>query len=96
MRLLALAAALLMASACVGTTAKMAKLSVGMERSEVIAVMGPPDRVAAAGGVEYLIYHLASPKEVITDESRLPEYAIRLIAGRVDAYGRIDEVMPDR
>lgn len=73
---------------CIGTSAKLNALSLGMTKAEVIAAMGTPDSVSATGNVEYLTYELASPKEIIADESNLPEYFVQLVGGRVDAYGR--------
>jgi hypothetical protein len=59
-----------------------------MTKAEVIDAMGTPDSVSATGNVEYLIYELASPHEIVADESSLPKYFVRLVNGRVDAYGR--------
>ncbi len=63
----------------------MNKVSVGMTKTEVIAVMGKPGRTSASQGAEYLIYMLdASLRDLLPPE---PFY-IRLVDGKVDAYGR--------
>ena len=74
-------------TACIGTSANLNKVSLGMSKSEVIQAVGTPDSVSAQGRVEYLIYHWASPKQLIADENNLDRFFIRLTDGRVDAYG---------
>ena len=81
------ALAFLAIAACTGTSANLNKISLGMSKSEVIQAVGAPDSVSAQGSVEYLIYHWASPKQLIADENNLDRYFIRLTHGRVDAYG---------
>jgi len=76
---------------CIGTSANLNKVSIGMKKSEVLAVIGPADSVSAIGNMEYLIYHWASPKQLIADENNLPRYYVRLIDGVVDAYGRMGD-----
>jgi hypothetical protein len=73
--------------ACVGTSDRLNRLSLGMNKTEVIRAMGPPDSTAAKGETEYLIYHLASPKALIVDDNNIPRYFVRLRNGKVDAYG---------
>lgn len=72
---------------CVGTSANLNKVNLGMSKAEVIQAIGTPDSVSAKENVEYLIYHWASPKQLIADENNLDRYFIRLTNGRVDAYG---------
>jgi hypothetical protein len=43
---------------CVSTAKNMNHLSVGMNKSEVIEVLGDPLESRAADGVEYLVYNL--------------------------------------
>ena len=74
-------------SACIATSANLNTISLGMSKSEVIQAVGSPDSVSAQGSVEYLIFHWASPKQLIADENNLGHYFIRLTNGRVDAYG---------
>lgn len=42
-----------------GSQTKLNAVHVGMSKSEVIEVMGNPDRTSADSGVEYLVYQLA-------------------------------------
>ena len=76
---------------CTGTTAKLNKVSLGMSKTEVIKAVGSPDSVSAQGDVEYLTYYWATPKQIFADENTLPEYFIRLVDGKVEAYGKIGD-----
>ena len=58
-----------------------------MTKAEVIDAIGNPDSVSAKDNVEYLVYHWASPKQLIADENNLGRYFVRLRNGKVDAYG---------
>jgi len=53
-------------------------------------VMGDPDSVSAASGVEYLRYDLYPPPPYYTAASKTP-YFVRLIGGRVDSYGKLGD-----
>jgi hypothetical protein len=66
---------------------KMNHVSVGMTKSEVIAVMGSPQTVSAKDGVEYLNYRLATSM-LDLDRSDTSDYFVRLVNGHVDAYGK--------
>ena len=79
-------------AACVGTSANLNKVSLGMTKAEVIDAIGRPDSVTAQNGVEYLIYHWANPKQLIADEEKLDRYFVRLVNGRVDAYGEAGDL----
>jgi hypothetical protein len=48
---------LLLLAACVGTSDRLNRVSLGMTKAEVISVMGEPDSTAANASAEYLIYH---------------------------------------
>jgi hypothetical protein len=82
----------LSAAACVGTSAKLNMVSLGMTKADVIHAIGRPDSVTAQNGVEYLIYHWANPKQLIADEETLDRYFVRLVNGRVDAYGEAGDL----
>ena len=59
------------------------KVSVGMTKAELFRALGKPHSAAADGPVEYLIYNL--------DNERMggkSEYFIRLMDGRVNAFGK--------
>jgi hypothetical protein len=78
--------ALLSACGTAPTARKMNGISVGMTKAEVISVMGRPDSTAAKGGVEYMNYRLAT-SALDFDESDTSEYFVRLVNGKVDAFG---------
>ena len=78
----------LLLQSCVGTTAKLNKVSLGMTKAEVVQQIGRADSVSAVGNEEYLIYYWATPKQVFADENNLPEYFVKLVDGKVAAYGK--------
>lgn len=87
-------ALLALALAGCATAHKMNSLSIGMTKAEVISVLGHPKDSSATSGVEYLRYELhpdslgrclAGPCEGVAD------YFVRIVNGRVDAYGRIGD-----
>lgn len=59
-------------------------LQLNMTKEQVVQVMGDPGSTSEKAGVLYLKYRLRNG--YITDD-----YYIRLIDGRVDAYGRFGE-----
>ena len=69
---------------CAASSSKMNNLKLGMTRAEVIRVMGSPGSTSEAEGVLYLKYRLRDG--FITDD-----YYVRVINGKVDAYGRFGE-----
>jgi len=73
---------------CLGTSAKLNNISLGMTKTEVINAIGSPDSVSAEGNVEYLTYHWASPKQIFANENNLGRYYIRIYRGKVDSYGK--------
>lgn len=77
------AIALFSLSAC-ATASVINKISLGMTKPEVLKVMGNPVSVSAHGDTEYLNYRL---KETDAYDFRWP-YFVRLVNGKVDAYGR--------
>ena len=93
-RYIALLASLSLAG-CVSSSTHLNSVSIGMTKSEAIQAMGPPDSTRANHNVEFLYYHLASkPWLVRAMASRAgdvgygeDDYCVRLINGRVDAYG---------
>lgn len=87
-RLIAAFALALFLSAC-GTAPSARKInsvSIGMTKAQVISVMGRPDSTAGKDGVEYMNYRLAT-SALDFDESDTSEYFVRLVGGKVDAYG---------
>jgi hypothetical protein len=76
----------LLATAC-ATAPKIAKVSMGMTRAEVITAIGPPVSVSAQGAAEYLNYRLSeTPDDAFMGILR--PYYVRLVNGKVESFGR--------
>ena len=69
---------------CAASASKMNNLKLGMSRDKVIQAMGNPGSTSESEGVLYLKYRLR--EGFISDD-----YYIRLIDGKVDAFGRFGE-----
>jgi hypothetical protein len=67
---------------CAGMSPKMNNLKIGMTKQEVIEAVGVPDRTSASGNVEYLKYRID------TGLFYSDLYLVRLLDGKVDAYGQ--------
>ncbi len=67
---------------CAGSSKKMNKLKLGMTKQEVIEAIGGPNSTSAAGDIEYLRYRLNS------SSFSADEYYVKLLDGKVDAYGK--------
>jgi hypothetical protein len=82
LRLWAALAAAVVLVGCASSSARMTRISPGMTKDEVVHALGRPHGVAAHGEVEYLTYNLLN--KGVGD---LREYAVKLVAGRVDSFG---------
>jgi outer membrane protein assembly factor BamE (lipoprotein component of BamABCDE complex) len=71
---------------CANSPRVMNKLSVGMSKADVIDLLGDPESTAAADGVEYLNYTFEESPDGIFAFPR--PYFVRLVGGKVDAYGK--------
>ncbi len=71
------------------TSSAMNKISIGMPKEQVIKTLGNPISVSADGTCEYLNYKLL---DNIMDDTLTPYY-VRLVNGKVDAYGRNGDFM---
>lgn len=69
------------------TSSIINSVELGMTKSEVVAVMGDPVSVSAKGATEYLNYALSETSDDAYYGFTTPYY-VRLVNGRVDAYGR--------
>ena len=78
----------LILSGCVASSEKMNDISVGMTKTEVVQIMGKPDRISASGSTEYLIYRLGATDDLVTLET---DYFVRLNNGVVDQYGKMGD-----
>ena len=69
------------------TAHKVNNVQLGMTKQEVIATIGNPVSTSAQGNTEYLNYRFSE-----TDDQAFygltTAYFIRLVNGKVDAYGR--------
>ncbi len=74
--------ALALLAGCAASSARLNRVSPGMTREEVVSALGRPHAVAAHGGVEYLTYNLLN--KGVGD---MKEYAVKVVAGRVEAFG---------
>lgn len=72
---------------CAAPSSNINRISLGMTKQQVIEVMGDPSSISAAKGNEYLNYALAETSHDVMHNRTTP-YFIRLIDGKVDAYGR--------
>ena len=83
---------------CVTTAAKLNELRPGMERTEVVKLIGTPTSTGFIDGAEYLYYRLPrSGHEAHMSRGMAgQDYAVRLVNGRVDSYGRTQDVVPVR
>lgn len=67
---------------CAGSSKKMNRLNLGMTRQAVIDAIGDPSSTSASQNEEYLKYRLT------TDGFFTSEYYVRLLDGKVDAFGQ--------
>ena len=52
----------LLLGGCASTEQKVNTISLGMDKQQVIDVLGPPDNSRATEDVEYLVYQLTTPR----------------------------------
>lgn len=71
--------------------AKSGTLRVGMTKAEALAAMGPPGSVSAQGAYEYLNYTSSEVSPSGFGTMTRPYY-VRLLDGRVDAFGFTDQI----
>lgn len=86
MRLVIVLTAACVLTAC-ATAGKINRLSLGMSKPEVMAVMGTPTSTSAQKNVEYLTYQLSETDDMAFAGVTRP-YWVRLIDGKVEMFGR--------
>jgi len=69
------------------TANKINLISLGMTKAKVIEVMGAPVSTAATANVEYLKYNLTETQRDAYS-NYFTEYFVRIVDGKVNAYGR--------
>jgi hypothetical protein len=88
-RLSLLAVAILaLGAGCAHTPRDMNRLSVGMSKAQVYAVLGEPLSTGAQDGTQVLRYRLASSS---WGSSSTEPYYVRLVDGKVESYGRLGD-----
>jgi hypothetical protein len=81
----------LMALVGCATAPKTNRLSIGITKQEVLAIMGRPSSTAAhVAGIEILRYRLSGTSRDILHH-RTEEYFVRLVSGKVDCYGKMGD-----
>jgi len=80
-KLIALLALAALLTACTSIGEKMTRISPGMNKSEVLSILGKPHSAGGSSGVE--VFHYTQ------DESwyRHSYYYVRLVDGKVESYG---------
>ena len=68
------------------TAHKMNNVSLGMTKQEVIGVLGQPESIGAKGNIEFFNYRLT--EKTVSISTKSVPYFVRLVNGKVDAYGR--------
>ncbi len=75
-------------AACATKTSKVSQVHFGMNKTEVVGVLGQPASTGTQGGIEYLTYYLsqdeAAPKR---------PYMVRLVDRRVESFGRYFQLL---
>lgn len=76
------------------TASKLSELRPGMERADVIKIMGTPYSTGFIDGGEHLYYRLqrSGHEAYMTRGLGGQEYAVRLVNGRVESYGRAQDI----
>ncbi len=74
------------------SASKLSRLTLGMDRAEVLRTMGEPVTAAAKGEVEVFTYMLSEPSLRDGKEALPARYQVRLRAGKVEAYGRPEDM----
>lgn len=81
-------------SGCATNQPKLNKVSLGMNKQQVVSVEGAPSSISAKGQTEYLIYkHCNGFRGIVTGRCNGVEekYYVRLVNNRVDSYGKVGD-----
>jgi hypothetical protein len=81
-RIIVIFVAVVFLFSCAGSSKKMNQLNLGMTKQEVIEAIGEPTSTSAKRNKEYLNYHLT------TGGFYTNVYYVRLLDGKVNAYGQ--------
>lgn len=78
----ALVLLVLVAAGCAGTAERFNRLSLGMNKPQVVRTVGKPYTTGASGDTEFLRYW---------DKDSQEEYFVKLQNGQVESYGKIGD-----
>jgi hypothetical protein len=70
------------------TSARLNSIRIGMSKDEVTSILGTPDSTSAQANVEYMTYYLAADSGYGRDQP----YMVRLVAGKVESFGRFAQL----
>jgi hypothetical protein len=70
------------------TSAKLNSVRIGMTKEEVLSMLGTPDSTSAQANVEYMTYYLSADAGYGRDQP----YMVRLVAGKVESFGRFAQL----
>jgi outer membrane protein assembly factor BamE (lipoprotein component of BamABCDE complex) len=73
----------------------MNSVSLGMTKQQVIEALGPPVSTSATQGVEYLNYRFSETPYHANYGLSTP-YFVRIVGGKVDAYGRLGDFQENK
>lgn len=85
-------ALVLAVGACAVPARSIDRVHAGMDRSEVLSVMGPPDTVAHAPGKECAYYSLLKDFWSRVPWSLSERYYVCYGDGKVESFGKVDAV----
>ncbi len=70
------------------SSAKLNSIRIGMSKDEVQSILGTPDSTSAQANVEYMTYYLTADAGYGRDQP----YMVRLVAGKVESFGRFAQL----
>lgn len=70
---------------CVRYSNRMNDINLQMNKQEVIGILGKPNNISAKDRTEYLNYTFVTPGV------GYEQFFVRLVDGKVDAYGRLGD-----
>jgi outer membrane protein assembly factor BamE (lipoprotein component of BamABCDE complex) len=78
---------LFLLSSCMTPTERLNRISIGMVKGEVAAILGEPVSTASQGRTEIFSYRLSTPEQR-TWTGGSSEYYVRFVDGCVESFGR--------
>lgn len=80
---------------CSTPSSRLNKVSLGMNKAQVVEILGEPESTRASKGVEFLIYSLreriARPGEAIAPIGIDGKYFVKFVEGKVESYGHVGD-----